>query len=298
MATVAQQIRHGLAMIAVSAAVISFMPVAAKLAYLDGANPLAVMTARSVIGTVGLGLFLLFRGRALNFPKAAIRFGTVTGFTQAVTSGALLIAVAYIDVSLAILIVFLHTLLVAVYHHVRGTTRLSPLQFGLIVTALAGLALAIAADFSDLDPLGLVLAFFAMIAAGAMVITAFKATETIGAVRANFLMTSWASVLFIAAAFAGPATGLYAAPILPQSAIGWFGLVATGISFSLGYLLFFSGAKLVGITRASILSLSEPLITILFAMVMLGEFLTATQWLGVAMVIGSLIGVEMAPKKR
>ena len=293
-----QNNRLGLLLVAAAVVFVSFMPVAAKLAYLGGANPLAVMTARCILGMACLGLFCWFWGIALRIREPAFRFGAVTGLAQVGASAGILAAIAFIDIALATLIVFIHPLLIAIINHLRGATPLSALQFACILSALFGLALALAVDFSTLDPLGLALAFIGMLAATVMVLSVFNASRAVGPIAANLHMTVWASAVFLAAAIGGPALGFYDAPSFPVTATGWAGLVATGISFTLGYVLFFSGAAMIGPTRASILSISEPLVTILFAIALIGEHLSWPQWIGVACVIASLTAIEALAKRR
>ncbi len=293
-----QNNRLGLLLVAGGMLCVSFTPVAAKLAYLGDANPLAVMTARCVLGMAGLGLFCLFWGIPLRIRDAAFRFGAVTGLAQVGASAGVLAAIAYIDVSLAILIVFIHPLLIAILNHLRGAARLNLLQFLCILSALLGLALALAVDFSTLDPFGLALAFLGMLGATVMVLAVFKAGRTVGSIPANFHMTVWASAIFLVAAVSGPALHLYDGPAFPGTATGWLGLAATGVSFTLGYVLFFSGAAVIGPTRASILSIGEPLMTILFAIALVGEHLSWLQWIGVACVVVSLGAIETLAKRQ
>lgn len=277
---------------------VSFMPVAAKLAYQGGANPLAVMTARCILGMLGLGLFCWLWKLPLHLRGPAFRFGAVTGLAQVGASAGILAAIAFIDISLATLIVFIHPLLIAVINHLRGAATLTMPQFACVLAALFGLALALAVDFSTLDPLGLILAFIGMLAATVMVLSVFRTSRLVGPVPANLHMTIWASAVFLVAAIGGPALELYDPAVFPVTALGWAGLVATGISFTLGYVLFFSGAAIIGPTRASILSISEPLMTIAFAIALIGEHLSWMQWIGVACVIASLAGVEALGKKQ
>jgi len=69
------------------------------------------------------------------------------------------------------------------------------------------------------------------------------------------------------------------------SLVLWLGLVATGI----GYTLYGYGLKRVHSSTASTLVLSEPATATLLAVVVLGNSLTTSSWLGIATIIAGLI---------
>jgi len=49
----------------------------------------------------------------------------------------------------------------------------------------------------------------------------------------------------------------------------------------------------IGMVRATMLTVVEPVFTILMAMALFGESLSAVQWLGVAVVVAGLLLLEM-----
>jgi drug/metabolite transporter (DMT)-like permease len=84
----------------------------------------------------------------------------------------------------------------------------------------------------------------------------------------------------------------------PVSLKGWIAILGTGVTFTFGYTLFFVGAAIIGATRAAMISILEPVLTILFAILLVQEWLTAIQWLGVALVVASLLVMEKPRKVR
>ena len=119
-------------------------------------------------------------------------------------------------------------------------------------------------------------------------------TRVVGAPNSNLLMTIWATLIFAAVAFIGPLTGLTDAPRLPTTTAGLLFIAAVGITFSLGYLCFFLSAHIIGVARTSLLSTSEPIMIILFAVLLVGQTVTPIQWLGILLVIGSLAAVDLS----
>ena len=66
----------------------------------------------------------------------------------------------------------------------------------------------------------------------------------------------------------------------------------------MGDTLFFVGAAIIGATRAAMIGIVEPVLPILYAIMLVHEWLTAIQWLGVALVVLSLLVMEMPRKVR
>lgn len=207
-------------------------------------------------------------------------------------------AVAYIDVSLVSIIVFTHPLIIGIVNHVRGQSRLTVFDFMLMALAFFGLTMVLGVDFNMLNHTGLLLGLAASLGITVMILSTTDTALAIGPVRANLHMTIWATVYFIAFAVFGPAVGLIEPLQVPLSLAGWFYILVAGVSFALGYLFFFVAATIIGATRASMLSIIEPIMMILFAVVLVGEWLTWIQWLGVALILGSLWVMETLSIRR
>jgi drug/metabolite transporter (DMT)-like permease len=287
----------GIALILLGSLAIGVMPSAAKIAYQEGANPLAAIVLRSVVGFIGIGLYLALRRATFSVGWRAVRSSSLTGVYQSVNSLGIMAAVAYIDISVAVLIIFCFPLWVALYNHFWGGSRITPLPAICFGVSLCGLALALGTKLGELNATGLTLAFMGMISMAVLVIAVTDSSRTLGPVIANFLMTGWTATYFLLIALIGPMLGIIEPATFPSSLRGWIAIASTGVSFTLGYVLFFVGAVVVGSTRAAMLTLCEPVLIILLAMVLVDEWLTPLQWLGVALVVGSLLVLE-SPRPR
>ncbi len=286
----------GIGIVLLACVFFCLLPSAAKIAYQEGANPLAVFTIRCIIGTLGLAIFITVSRSRFRIGWSAFRFNALLGAVHALLVLGMMGAVAYIDVSLAILIVFLHPFLIAIVEHFRGGSKLTPALVACASVALLGLSLALTVNLESLDPIGVGLAVIGAVAATVMVLLIVETAKNIGAVTTNFYMTLWASLYFIVVAVLGPATGLVDPIVLPTSLKGWAGILGAGVAFTMSYTLFFVGAAIIGATRAAMISILEPVLTILFAILLVHEWLTGIQWLGVTLVVASLIGMELPGK--
>ena len=278
----------GIGCVLLSSFLIAVTPNAAKIAYLEGANPLAVITFRCVLGAAGLALYLSIMKKWPGQGWAAFRRSFPAGLAQAFTALGFLGAVAYIDVSLAALVFYFHVFLVAIVGHFRGDVRLNGKLLSCIAAAIAGLALVLGVTVKSLDVLGLGLSLLGMVAATAMIFAVGRMSRQIGPIPANFHMTLWAAVIFVLLAAAAAMTPSVDGMILPSSAKGWAGILGNSVTTTLGFVFFFVGAGMIGMTRATVISVMEPVLAIFLAILLVQEWLTPLQWAGVLLVVGSL----------
>ena len=290
----------GVTIILCGAVLIGLMPAFATFAYLDGANVLLVLLARSVIGVVILLAFIRVTGRRAGITADRMWRALPAGIAHVFSAIGLLGSIVYVDISLANIILFLYPFPIAVIGHFRGDSPLTPLTVGLMLLATLGLTLVLGVDFHSVDMRGIALAFMGMIAFTFMILSMSELTRAVGAPISNLLMTLWAVVIFAAAAIVGPLSGLLQTPALPQTLFGWASVGVVGATFAIGYLCFFVSANIIGAARASLLSIAEPVMIILFAVILVGETLLPMQWIGIALVFGSLLATELArkPKQR
>ncbi len=287
----------GIVLIFVGALLIGLMPSAAKFAYQDGANALFVLLGRSIIGVGVIFLFIIFTGRRAAISAANLRLSFVSGMTHIVAAIGILASIVYIDISLANIILFLFPFPIAIIAHFRGETPLTLPTMALMLLAIAGLALVLGVDFSSTDPRGIAIAVMGMFGFTFMIIVMTDLTKVVGAPNSNLLMTIWAVIVFALVSILGPLSAVIDPPQLPQSSVGWVAVVTVGITFSLGYLCFFISANIIGAARASLLSISEPVMIILMAVIVVGESLSAVEWSGVVLVISSLALTEVTRGK-
>lgn len=287
----------GVILVLLGALSIGIMPSAAKIAYQEGANPMAAILLRSLVGLVGLAIFMLLRRIEFNFTLENFKKSSLSGVTQSFSSLGIMGSVAYIDVSLSVLIIFFFPFIVIIFNHYWGQNRMTLTIIICFIVAISGLGLALGVNLDRLDTMGVGLAIVGMFSMAVMVLTVSRVTRKIGAIPAMFQMTTWTCLFFLVILWVAPETGWFEPASYPTSGKGWLSIFAAGISFILGYVFFFMGADIIGSSRASMLSIAEPVFIVLAAIALVDEWLSPLQWFGLVMVIGSLIVIEL-PKKR
>lgn len=278
---------RGILLVIMSSLVIAFVPNFAKLAYEGGATPQAVIAARYPVSLIVLITIALVSGSSLRPVRSTLRNSFIAGAFALIVGFGFMGSVAFIDVSLAILIFYLHPVFIGVYGHIAGTHRLNRGQILAALAAVLGLALALAVDVDRLDPIGLGLAFMGAVGATVMILANSRTTVELGSIRANLQMTVFAGILM---ALVLPVVGDVR---LPQSGLAWFGLIGAAAGITIGFLLFFAAVPALGPTRATLVSILEPVFGILVALILFAERLTQVQWVGVVLVVGGLLAIEM-----
>ena len=84
---------------------------------------------------------------------------------------------------------------------------------------------------------------------------------------------------------------------LPNSNLGWFAISANGIFYIVSWVLFFEGLRIIGVTRASVLTTTDPLFAAIIALLFLNQNLTIIQWVGFTIVILSIYFFERHKSK-
>ena len=268
-----------------------FLPTTAKIAYLAGSDVLTVAFMRGFIAAIILASIALLTGKALTLPRGLVVNSVIVGLAGVTFVYGMLAAITSINISLAVLILYLYPLIVAAYEHFNGKIELQLSQWVWAFVACLGLALILSVKFEVSNVSGVLLAFLAMVSAVVITITNVKVVDACGSLVANLHMTLWGMIFFSIALFG------FGEFLKPQTTIGWAGLLGNGIAYCIAWVSFFAGAKIIGATRASMITLTEPLVAAFVAWLIFNETFTLLQWCGFAVVIMALYMFEHGARR-
>ncbi len=282
----------GVALVLFGSASMATVATFAKLALDGGASLLTVIAIRGFVGAAIMAGVVIIAGQGFRVRKGIAYLCLLSGLAYAVMSYGLIGAVVYIPVSLVMLLFFVHPVIVAVVHHLRGDTLLTGNKFMLILAVFAGLGFALAPDLTNLDPIGIALALLAALGVTAMIFLNSRAQKETASTVITFYMTMVTVVVFTVATSATDAW------VFPQTTPGWLGLWGTGLGLGFGLLAYFAAFRFIGPVRTSVISTIEPLLAILFAVAVLAETLSPLQWFGALAVVCALVFFELPSRPR
>ena len=270
------------------------MAVFGKLSYNAGVSVDALLLVRFGLAGVVLLTVALARGAFRGLSRHAVLVGLGMGvFGYAAQAGLYFSALARIDASLVALILYVYPVLVMAGAVLLGRERASRRRVWALGLALAGIGLVLSgAATAHFDVLGALLALGAAIVYTVYILTGDRADIPPLALAALVCTGAFGSFLLtgLLRGGGGPllsGTGFDFAPV------GWLWLGALSIvSTVAAILLFFAGMARVGPSVASILSILEPVVTVVAAAAVFGEHLTATQWFGGALVLSAVLIVQ------
>ncbi len=274
----------------VSATSFGLISTLARLYYDAGGTPLTLVAIRPVLAALCLAILAPRLGVKLTLPRAAI--APVAGISAGllVISFCYLSAILFIPVGLAALLLYTYPLMVAGAVAFINKKPPPPRVAGAFILAFAGLALAIGPDFEALDLRGVVLALTAAGGAAAVFLLTPLSLRHMSVPDLTFHSNLWASLLIV------PAVFILSGPVIPETSLGWTGFSAATLFYILAVMTQYAAIRYSGPAKAALLFNLEPLISIIAAAVILGERLSAAQFIGGGLVICALLIAGWKPR--
>ncbi|MFL2765445.1 MAG: DMT family transporter [Paracoccaceae bacterium] len=279
---------HGVILVLLSSVFFAFVPNSAKIALDDGSSLFFLVFSRYAIGALILFLFIVLIGGNLRIPLRTLPYVILSSIFACLLIMLTYHAVDYLDVGLVMLILYCFPIGVAFISYLRGKTEILLIQWLSIVVLICGLYLMLSTGDKTLNLYGLFISFMGLLFFIAFIVTASDLTEQIGATTFN-LYISLIGMVFLTVGFILP---LGFEINLPLTNTGSLAIFANGLFYVLSWVLFFKGTSIIGATRSSMLACVEPLFAALLAIILLGQLLSVTEWIGFFIVLTSIYSFE------
>jgi drug/metabolite transporter (DMT)-like permease len=192
-----------------------------------------------------------------------------------------------VPVPVAILVYFIYPLLTGIIGALIGIDKLGWRGATAAIVAFFGLALIVGAQ-----PGALALSGIAFALGAGCLRTAVLLMSRAALAGADSRLLSWYSQLSSTVIFVviSLATWNWHSP---QNGFGWFALLVVSITVTIAVLTLFISINRIGPFRSALIMNLEPLLATVLSAALLGEFMTAWQVLGGAIMLGALVTFQL-----
>ncbi len=281
----------------VSAASFALNLVLARVVYDTGGNIHALNLVRPLFFLLAVGLVLVLARKAPVLPVRRRWASLLVGLLLTAELYAILGAIQFMPVSVAVLVNYCYPLLIALAtwtlgRGLAGQDRPSWPKALCLFTAFGGLALVLVAPGEAPAPLGLLLAFVSALVMATMLIASERtmAGQDRLVVMFHLLCVTSAVVIVLSLTLVEPHW--------PAGTFGWLAFAGSTICFVLATFFLFTAVDLIGPLRTAVIDNSSPIWVILFAALLLGEVLSGRQLLGAGLVVAAVLALQLLQRPR
>ena len=258
---------------------VSVAPVLVKTALGAVADPVTLLALRLLVATIAFWcIFPILWPGVLHIDRRGLLICAAVGAANAGSMLCYYVALARINASLAHMVFSLYPIAALLLLALRGEP-ITLLRVGSLGLGLLGVYLLIGPG-GQVDLLG---AGLVLVAAVLYPLHMALVQWHLGSYRSQtvalYVVTSMAAILILVRLFSFR-------PWQPMPAVGWVVVFVTGLlSTVVARVALFAGIKRIGSGRSALLGPVETLLTVLWAVLFLGERLLPEQWLGGTVVL-------------
>lgn len=278
--------RQGLFWALLSPLFLGITPIFAKIAYATGVDVLTVVAFRTIFAAVLLwAAVLLFARHMIRSSTPAVLSSMLAGAINGVGSLFFYASLSRIDASLGQLINISYLIFVTILLRLIGQSIswLTLFRTGLAIFAMYLLTVG---GLGTPDWVGV----------GMMVIGALTyAIQLVLSQRIMYEIPAPSMALYAMTAMAIVVTAawlLFPSDLTAVSQASWQAIFLMGLFTALARLTLFLGVKSLGSLQTALLGVMEVIVSIILAIIFLGERLTAVQWLGALLILISVLLVR------
>ncbi len=281
--------RSGIRAALMSALILGTTPILGKLAYTAGMNPYSLTAVRTSLAAAVLWLFYISSQRRRKFIYIYPAGLLISFAAGALNGGSSLLyynGLTMIDAGIGQMLYSLYPLFVVIIRRLDGQ-RVSNWTKVRLALALLAVILLVNPRGGTVDLLGAAL----MLGAGVMYAAHLAVSQRVlyempAPTVTLYVLTGMTIVVVSAFLITGPTA-------IPASGLPPTLMLATITVFS--RLLMFLGVKQLGSIQTALLGVTEILVALILAIVLLGEQLVFRQWIGAAILLTSLTLIIFEP---
>lgn len=281
----------GFLLIIVSALCFGAMPIFARFAYRAGTDPITVLFLRFTIAGGVMLLLMLVRRTAFPRGRALFYLALMGALGYVGESLTYFTALSMASAGLIALLLYLYPAIVTLLAVLFLKERLTFAKVGSLLLALTGIVLTLQLKGGGSTP-GILLGVLAAVIYAVYILVGSRVVVGTGAIASSTIVMASTALVYAGIVSVHGAT-------FPKTSSGWVAVLAIAlVSTVLAFVTFFAGLKRIGPTNASTFSTLEPVVTVVFAALLLGEDLNPIQMLGGALMLVAVILLARSEAKK
>ena len=285
-----------------SAIIYSGVSVLAKFAYRYELTPLQLLKERYVIATIVLTLIIGISNWRLLIPRSWREAGIMFGFSAVFVTGPTLLyfmAVQLLPVSTAMFLFHCYPVFAGLFAWLILHEHITRTYVASVAVIAVGLVLLLGATFRSVSARGVLTMLACTVSYGLFAVLSQRVARGADP-RTLGLFNQLAPALVLCLLTAGEPV-LY--PVVFSSRTSLLAFVGIGLSAAGGMFLFVQGISMIGAQRAAIIDSLEPLLSSIYAFLLLGERMKPVALLGglcivAGVIVGSLPGQTAATHRK
>jgi drug/metabolite transporter (DMT)-like permease len=283
----------GYVYIILSATSFALIPVFAIYAYDGGVSTTTLLFLRFAIASIIFFGYIFLKMKNWQITKKQIVYLILLGgILYTAQSTFYFTSVKYIPASLAALLLYLHPIFVAILSFIFNKEKLSKKIIIAVTLSLTGIVLVLGSPKGNINLIGILFAIGAAVVYSIYIIIGDRVTKKVSPmITCAFITLFSACSLFIGGTFTHTISFQF-------GKIGWIMAVGVALFCSvIAMFTFFAGMNIIGPTKASILSMIEPVVTFILSTILFHERMSALQLVGGVIVLFGAILVVLASQK-
>lgn len=283
----------GVILVIISATGFALMPIFTIYAYQDGTDTLSLLFIRFFLASLVFFVILLWRRISIRLnPAQLLRLILLGSVFYTVQATLYFSSLHFLPAATVTLLMYIYPALVALFSFWFNKEPLNKNLLLALVVSFIGLGLVLGSSFQTINKFGAALALISALIYAVYIMVSSRVIKEISPLVTSTFVTLFASFSIL---IAGITTQRINFDFTAQAWAAIIGIIL--FSTVTAIFGFFKGIELIGSTRASILSMIEPLVTIIFAYILFNDHLSAPQWLGAVLIISGAMLVTSARDK-
>ncbi|MDE6317376.1 MAG: DMT family transporter [Muribaculaceae bacterium] len=251
----------------------------------DGMNPDSVVLFRYLLALPIIAVMVVMRGRRLVLPRYSVVPSIILGLLMAMSSLALFLSYLYMNVGIASTLLFIYPLIVALIMVVFFKERVSMRLIGCIIISFFGIALLYnGTGGGTLSSTGtLFVALSALSYAIYLVGINQKRMQRVPTLQLTFYMLLFGTTLFIGRILSGVEL------TMPKLWYHWGNLIGLAVfPTAISFVCTTRAIQIIGPMPTAILGALEPASAVFFGVTILGQGITARDFLGLLLIVSAV----------